>query len=1431
MADTAPSASAGKAPAAPTTTATAPPVPAPAPAASQPKAASPAIPVGLNEASLDSPTFRAVTVHFSEQVDAIEKWLDAYMRSTSKLTHDMLALEETINSYLSKLVPPVPAPNVGAVDALLDPDYTLLALGRTADGAREWWNSILSSMRKLEGITVEPIRSFVGGDLKTFKELRRTLDTAQRTFDTTLARYVGQSKTKEPSALREDAFSVYETRKAYLKASMDICMLAPQLRFTLDKVLVRVSVDLYKEMKRSRDGAVSSMRWSEEMERIRGWSKEMEASEAVFKRELQIARRDIGESTLVTVKPSRELEDYSASTVKFLGSKGPPSVEKKPQAAVISEKQGWLFLRVLAGKPVRTSWIRRWYYCRDGAFGWLAQGPLGVVQGDEIGVLLCSVKPAVQEDRRFCFEVKTKTQTWMLQAETQGQLIEWLEVFEVAKTKAFDMSMGRDNSSLPGGVDPAFAITPASIPEFSAKSLEGSEEGMPAPERMGTLPVPGPDGNLTSRTSFDINNAAPRRSLTTLGTTLAREEGESGREHAARLMQKLDLHRKSGSSNAGDASPAPSASAGGIASLISASHTLIPNYGTPAMVPVASPGKPPANLSLLLEHRPGSLAPNTMARSPVPTYLSKNAVTAAAERGMANDGPRGIAAAVMANYWGTNPWSSMYNDRSDTASQTFPDFDDPFVQGTTQTTMGSDDNLKTPITVTPVAPTHRKAMSADAKVGGDLRVVTRGNAERFPRGYPNELRAHAAQFRLLFPSAPVEEKLVLVFNAAWTSSSGEDSREVKSFAGNGRIYVTPDNMYFYGHQMGLVVAYTISLDVITEVTAAPGRDCDYIFLHLGQDMNDTGLTRVTIKVFLENLPLLHSRLNLLIDDLQAEEPMDLPELVAALINLEKEEYEKPSPSVESWEEVSANTPHDDGTPHGKPVARRVHELGQTYHSPRHVRPHVAKFRLPSRPVIYEPEDMGRPVAERHFEISAKACFHVLFGDKSFILPKLYFERRATEIAQGPWELQDHGTLRRKFRFKVDYVDMIGRKRPSEVTDTQTIDVFSDHISYVVTHVKTPWHLPHSQAFKLVTKVVITHVGKSKCKLAIFTKVDWSKTPTFSKNMVNRQALDDAVNDAEELAEIATDQVRRLGPHSRTKRAIQVYGNVGQQTEVVVFKPSEADLHKKEQMIEPRTLTDMMIETVRSFMESAITSLIMWAFAGVKGVFSVVTANRVILLLLGTSVLYNMVVMSQVSSTWWSERKAARYMSRIGVGPNVLMSKAVYLADLEEASRGTSLELSVPQDSMCYSTYQSIVNMTDMDAPYEATVLPAASEGTARRLRRTRQRLGSYRHDLVVAMRIVNAVEREVIQSEWENWLADENVRCEQAQSILQQSGDKNSEGVDQTASKKQQQQLQGVLQRPVGSERIEALRKWHQEYCRSCHADRQALMAQRNSLI
>lgn len=207
---------------------------------------------------------------------------------------------------------------------------------------------------------------------------------------------------------------------------------------------------------------------------------------------------------------------------------------------------------------------------------------------------------------------------------------------------------------------------------------------------------------------------------------------------------------------------------------------------------------------------------------------------------------------------------------------------------------------------------------------------------------------------------------------------------------------------------------------------------------------------------------------------------------------------------------------------------------------------------------------------------------------------------------------------------------------------------------------------------LVTKIVITHVAKSKCKLAIYTKVEWSKAPAFSKGLVERQALDDLDLDAMDLGDVVSDQVRKLGPQSRTRKAVQIFGHVGQQTSVSLFSAKDS-INSKRPQIKQRTLTSMVFETTSSFAESVASSLMMWTFAAVKTIWKISSANSIILSLLSLSVFTNVFLSGKDTSVWWAERNAAKFMNRIGVGPNLMMGKAIYLKDLEDA-------LSVPADA-------------------------------------------------------------------------------------------------------------------------------------------------------
>lgn len=54
---------------------------------------------------------------------------------------------------------------------------------------------------------------------------------------------------------------------------------------------------------------------------------------------------------------------------------------------------------------------------------------------------------------------------------------------------------------------------------------------------------------------------------------------------------------------------------------------------------------------------------------------------------------------------------------------------------------------------------------------------------------------------------------------------------------------------------------------------------------------------------------------------------------------------------------------------------------------------VTRFKLPALPVVYEPGGMKKAL-EKTFDVSPKALFCVLFGDRSPVFQTLYRERRA-----------------------------------------------------------------------------------------------------------------------------------------------------------------------------------------------------------------------------------------------------------------------------------------------------------------------------------------------------------------------------------------------------------------------------------------------------
>ena len=840
--------------------------------------------------------------------------------------------------------------------------------------------------------------------------------------------------------------------------------MGPSLRMALDKMLVKIFSDQWRDMHSSREHLSGSVgRLGADIERVRGWSRELERGEMMFRRDLQNARKQIEESAEIAARPSRDLEDYHVASGSAVGVNPQTTRNRRSpnrQRVEGLETQGWLNFRTVTGKPTRTVWLRRWCYVKNGIFGWLVQGSRsgGVEESERIGVLLCSVRLANLEDRRFCFEVKTKDTTTTVQAETQTELLGWIEAFEIAKQKALEDPSGKDSPGLAGlrSAEAAFAILPPTVPEFAASGADSSmqqtadDNSNAAFDRSTSLPVPGGDSgfNIANRNSFDVS--AQRRS------TPGDKEGESGKDHASRIIQKLDLHRKSTSSpqvGGIPASPLPSSpplSGGGIASLIAASHSSIP--GGPSMLQLLPPSENPAarlRSPMTVRDLPMStLAPNTLINPPAPTNLSSIAVRVNGERGIGNgrlDPSDRLPNGIMANIWGSSNWGYLNSvgqgrlkiPQSHTAHPHDPQSITTRMVGNSAQAIDSHETGRSPGESPTSSPSHRPTVGFD-----DDNMIVQSPAtvqQGYPSYYPLQLKVQDAQFQLLFPNVVPEEKLVLVFRATWTLNN---DREFP-----GRVYVTAKKIYFYSNHLGLVLISETSLSTISEVTAAPGRDCDFLFVQLKAGDENSGPTRITIKTFLEPLKLLQRRLNFLVQTCSDHQVLDLESILKSLIKIEQDDPAS-SPSLESWEEVSVNTPFDDGSllnrhasqRNRRDLRARVLVDGRLYGgaSKTAESKENTKFKLPGQPVIHVPSGMDRIAIEKDFDISPKALFHVMFGDRSAVWQLLYHERQAQRrkliiyacirlisdlplgIRQGSWTQPKNGHQRREFEYQAEH---------------------------------------------------------------------------------------------------------------------------------------------------------------------------------------------------------------------------------------------------------------------------------------------------------------------------------------------------------------------------------------------------------------------------
>ncbi len=103
-------------------------------------------------------------------MDLIEKWLEEYLKSTNRFVTESATLENIVGNFTSHAL----LPNT-ITEAVLDHDYSVLAMRKYMEGAKDFWMSALAVIRRMTALVAEPIRTFLQNDLRAFKVRRHVL--------------------------------------------------------------------------------------------------------------------------------------------------------------------------------------------------------------------------------------------------------------------------------------------------------------------------------------------------------------------------------------------------------------------------------------------------------------------------------------------------------------------------------------------------------------------------------------------------------------------------------------------------------------------------------------------------------------------------------------------------------------------------------------------------------------------------------------------------------------------------------------------------------------------------------------------------------------------------------------------------------------------------------------------------------------------------------------------------------------------------------------------------------------------------------------------------------------------------------------------------------------------------------------------------------
>ncbi|GMM33603.1 Sip3 protein [Saccharomycopsis crataegensis] len=1230
------------------------------------------ISVAFKEAALDSPTFRANVNHLNHLIEQCEQWIDGLLKFIKKFPQYYNDFKDFLHISVDQLSP-------GFLnDGIIDQDYTLSALTFTKKGLSTLWSDSLKLFRVNDSELVLLLTQ-AKNDIKTYKEYRKSFEVSQSKYDLYLSRYSAQSKTKEPSALREDAFQLSEVRKSYIHISLELCIALSNIQKSLDSTLVSVASNFWKDIDMSMAASNPyNLYLYNQLEKIKSWAKACDFSLRILSKDMLTARKQIEESAIQQFTPSRDLNDHNP----ILINPGTLLDLKEP----VYEKHGWLFMKTSVGKPARQIWVRRWAFVKNGMFGLLNLSPSKtfVQETDKIGVLLCNVRYSPNEDRRFCFEIKTIDTTIILQAETLNELKYWLKVFATEKKRSIEQVDKKKKESS------AFARYPPLLSEFAS----------------------------TATTTCDFEMTSGKVENTNNGNNAFNNGSTNNIITSNNLSKLMNSFNKSSNPEFTD---------------------YVPENSTD------------------VQFSKDGVFQEPVLNTPISTRLTKAAI-------ISNTflSPSSIPNAINANIWGTVNWGMYYLVSSEARAK------------------GNNDSSSQRLLVSQL----------------DVDSVDKFAGKVYPSFYPKNMINYDIQMRAIFETAlQKNERCLLSFRCIWSPNSKQEL--------SGRCFVTMDNIYFYMNSMGFVSLLMKDLNDLVSVETHYKKNWDILKVYAIDGLN------MRAKIFLDDAKLIEKKLEVLINNKTAVKPLGFKELVGKMEALEAEreiedsgktinnETVNPSPNGIALKEPGILMNNDD--PNSKATTDKEVVVPSLYSIK-----NVADVKTFKNDYSNE---YDRLLCAAEINLPAKALFHVLFGDNSKIFKEVFtliVSNQSDGYVQLPWKItKENNKLQRKLLFKLSTNSKNSLLKDKilidstyngivlgQMSEVQTIDELVDNQYYNINTQRSSLELPLGAPFESRGRIIIQAIDSENCKLKIYSKFLFSRLSP-SNYLISNIYGSLFKDEARKIVVKIQKSVAQIGTYGKTNKTIKLYGQLGTKIH------HDNDEDKEKYLNEDYSIADednikfgfllfskifLKVTTIRIFNFLYLVSS--FIFRGINKFFMSLSMNKFLILLLMISSIFNVYLSGKAGVSYWISKSTEKMINDYTkmASNNInnhqngklngysnhnggFMQRAIYLKDIEEMIE-KGKELSINSSSKCFKEFKNdsfVLNFEKSSLQkhfLRKQYGNIASLQAAQKLQNTLQEIGVRRNELLIDLKVLEKVEKEIAIGEWKNWLLNENHQCD-----------------------------------------------------------------------